>query len=303
MVTILAYHGVTDVESEGIENFQRKHLKADVFAEQISYLHSHERVVRLEEVIDAYEAGKELDGVVVTFDDGYRNNLTVALPILERFGVPATFFLTTGFIGVDRMFWVDEVEFLVNQSSRETVDLTDIGLREYPLATLENKTQAVTEIKRHLKQVADEIREDALARLKTLLPSPPNGAASRNYHTLTWDEAQALSRASLADIGAHSVDHAILTRLKGDQLLYQIRESKRALERHLGCAITHFAYPNGGVGDYNEDVIRAVRNEGFRSACTTLPGRNSVSVSSFELRRTMVGFCGEPFPFPVEARA
>lgn len=298
-VTILTYHGVTDVESRGIENFQGKHVSAETFAHQVRYLREHERALRLSDLIDAYERGDDPDGVVVTFDDGYQNNYRVALPILERFEVPATFFFSTGFLGTDRMFWVDEVELAVDATGADRLDVTGWGLGVYPLATSAERMTAVTELKAHLKRVDDGLRESRVAELAESLPPRPGHTPSPNYRTLTWDEVRALARSPLVEIGAHTVDHPILTRIGGEALRCQVGDSKKALERETGRPVTQFAYPNGGPDDFDATVIHAVRAAGFRCGCTTLPGRNTADVSLFELRRTMVGFCGEPFPFPI----
>lgn len=298
MVTILTYHGVTDGESSGIENFQGKHMATGTFERQMRYLRGHENILKLGDVVEAYTRGRDLDGVVVTFDDGYRNSFTVAFPILEEIEIPVTFFFSTGFIGSDRMFWVDEVEFWIDRGEVEGVDLTEFGLRPYALVSREEKMEVVTEIKAFLKRVDDGAREAILGALKTQLLPLSGGEPSPNYKTLTWVEVRALAQSPLVEVGGHSVDHAILSRVSREQLRYQVRESKRDLERHLDREITLFAYPNGGPDDYNAEVIEVVREEGFTCGCTTLPGRNSPSVSLFELRRSMVGFCGAPFPFP-----
>lgn len=297
-VVILAYHGVTDIEFGGIENFQGKHLSAGVFEQQMAYLRERERVLALSEVVDACTQGRELDGVVVTFDDAYRNNLTVALPILERYEIPTTFFLTTSFIGTGRMSWVDEVECMVDCALVPEVDLTARGLGRLSLRSPQEKMDAVTGLKAHLKRRDDRDRTALLELLQTLLPLPDPSALSPNYETLNWDDVSALASSPVAEIGGHTVDHAILTRISPDQVRSQVRVSKRTLEEQLGRAVTLFAYPNGGEDDYDATAMRIVRDEGYVCACTTVPGPNTASTDPFALRRAMVGFCGEPFPFP-----
>lgn len=301
-VIILTYHGVTDVESTGIENFQGKHIPSKRFESQMHYLYEHETLLRLSDVVAAYTSGEELEGVVVSFDDAYRNNWSVALPILERYQIPTTFFLSTGFIGVERMFWVDEVEFVVDHAVVDSVDLSDHGLKRFPVISREDKMTAVTAIKAFLKEVSDRQKEQLLQQFRRRVPLKPNAKRSPNCQTLTWEHVQFLAKSPLVSIGAHSVDHTILSRIDGERLRYQVEQSRRDLERHLDREVTLFAYPNGGPGDYNGEVIEAVRAAGFRCGCTTLPGLNTAATDLFELRRSMVGFCGEPFPFPAAVR-
>lgn len=296
MTTILTYHGVTDLPPAGIENFQAKHITADDFSRQMQWLRERERVLSLAELVDHHRNGREVDGVVVTFDDGYRNNLTVALPILERYEVPATFFITTGFIGTDRLFWVDEVEFLVDRTGREAIDLADFGLPRYHLVSAEERMRAVTGLKTALKRMDDDTCRDVVARLRRDLAVPAGRARSGNYTLMTWSEVRTLAGHPLVEIGAHSVDHPILTRVGSTRLEREVRESKTTLERELSRPVTLFAYPNGGREDYDADVVRAVKAHGFTCACTTLPGPNTASTDLFELRRHFVGIDGEPFP-------
>ncbi len=301
--TILAYHGVTDRPSVGIENFQGKHVTVEVFEQQMRALRDSAEVFRLTSLVEAYAAGRDLDGVVVTFDDAYRNNATVALPILERYGVPATFFLSTGFIGNDRMFWVDEVEQAVDQTDVVFVDFTPIGLKYFPLDTPQARMQAVTEIKARLKRIPEDDKNRLLGVLKATLPARAGSRKAANYETLSWNDVRRMAESPMVELGGHTVDHAILSRLPAERIREQVVQSKQMIERQTGCEVTLFAYPNGGPEDYTPESIEILKEAGYSCACTTLPGMNTKDTSLYELRRPMVGFCGEPFPYPMNARA
>jgi len=300
-VTILAYHGVTDRPSQGIENFQGKHLTAEEFERQMKVLRDQGGLLSLRDLVEAYAVGDDPDGVIVTFDDAYRNNATVALPILERYQVPTTFFLSTGFIGTDRMFWVDEVEQAIDQTDAPVIDFIQGGLKVFALDTREARMQAVTEIKAHLKRVPEEEKNRLLAALKAATPPRPGSLKAANYETLSWDDVRRLAESPVVELGGHTIDHAILSRLSEDQIREQVVRSKERLEDETGCDITLFAYPNGGAADYTPESIEILKDSGYICACTTLAGVNTSGTSVYELRRTMAGFCGEPFPFPLSA--
>ena len=125
-LTILLYHGVTDTPSRGIENFSRKHISDTDFREQMRYISKHCSVLSMDEVADIAQSGKHLPpkATAVTFDDGFRNNYTVAAPILEECRVPATFYITSGIINTDIMFWVDELEDCMNLSTHPSIEIT-----------------------------------------------------------------------------------------------------------------------------------------------------------------------------------
>ena len=114
---ILLYHGVTKFNSEGIENISGKHMEAMEFDKQMKWLSENKNVVTLKEI------NNTPDSVAITFDDAFKNVYDVALPILKKYDLPATFFITTGFVGTDKIFWVDKVEHMINYSKSTILEL------------------------------------------------------------------------------------------------------------------------------------------------------------------------------------
>ena len=122
---ILLYHGVSQTTSWGIENFSGKHIDADIFEKQMEWIARNATPLSLREISDILLSGEMLPprSVAVTFDDSYRNNCTTALPILKCHGVPATFFVNTGFVGSERRYWTDKVEHAINSAIETRLDL------------------------------------------------------------------------------------------------------------------------------------------------------------------------------------
>jgi peptidoglycan/xylan/chitin deacetylase (PgdA/CDA1 family) len=178
--------------------------------------------------------------VVVTFDDGYRDNLLNAQPLLEKHGVPASLFVTTGYLDSNRDFWWEE---LLAVCVRGGLDIRSEWGRL-----------------RHLQRRQRELELDALwvAAGVAALPAPS--------HTITSNEIAELAAGQVFEIGAHTSTHPSLPHLAFAEQVEEIHASKTVLEALLGRRVSAFSYPHG---DFARSTIRAVRAEGFAAACTT----------------------------------
>ena len=125
---ILMYHGVTRATPRGLLNCEGKHVELDRFVEQVRFVKRHRRVMSLDALVSGVVTGADMRGAVaITFDDGYENNVAHAAPALADLGVPASFFLATGYIDADRWMWVDRLEFALNHTARGALDPDGMG--------------------------------------------------------------------------------------------------------------------------------------------------------------------------------
>ncbi len=227
--------------------------------------------------------------VVVTFDDGYADNLINALPIAEAKGIPITVFVTSGVLGDARSgFWWDRLGTLLR--SRPS------GIREICLPTSEGTVQVglgsssasddLQAVRRHLlplpvtdiHRVLDAVSE----QWGTPAPPPPDA------RPLTPSELVELASSEVVTIGAHTVDHVRLRGLPAPEQQQTISSSKHELERLSGQPISHFAYPFGGPDSFDDQSVDAVRSAGFETACTTIPGNARPTANPHRLPRRMV---------------
>lgn len=215
----------------------------------------------------------------VTFDDGYADNVTVALPILQRHGVPATFFVATGFIDGGRM-WNDSVIETVRAARGGTLDARCIGLDEQDISTIGLRRQAIERLLAALKYLPPEERQRRVDRLAREAPSPlPSDLM------MTAEQVRHLC-ASGMEIGAHTVTHPILAELGPERAEREIRDSKRRLEALTGRPVTVFAYPNGKPGrDYRREHVDMVRELGFEAAVSAAWGVAHAASDSHQLPR------------------
>ena len=201
----------------------------------------------------------------ITFDDGYADNAEHALPLLQRHGLHATFFIATGYLNGGQM-WNDRVIEAVRHATAATLDLGDLGLGPLPLANMAQRRAAIGHVLGKLKYLPFEQRQ----RLAAEVQRCAGGAMRGDPHAmLTSAQLQRLQAGGMG-IGAHTVSHPILAALSDRAARNDIANGKRELEQLLQAPVTLFAYPNGKAGrDYGPAHVEIVKSLGFAGAVAT----------------------------------
>lgn len=254
------------------------------FCDQLDWLERWATVVPLGESLERMAAGEPLPprAVAITFDDGYRDNLELAAPELERRGMDATFFLVPRLLERRLDPWWERAAWAVNES---TADEVLVGDRRLPLETPADRKAARGAVAELLKRRDRERREAALAEIVDRLAPPPGDELAELF--LDWDGARELAERGF-EIGSHSRDHCILSEEAPDVQRDDLAESRAMLEEHLGVSISTVAYPNGTRRDYDEATLEAARSAGYAHGVTTRKGWNSPRTPPFELRRAVI---------------
>jgi len=262
---------------------------AATFAVHMEWLARSCRVLPLPEAARMLRAGTLPDrAACVTFDDGYANNLSVALPILQRFGVPATVFVAVDAV-LKGIMWNDLAIETV-RLSRHELDLEPIGEGRVELGAAPSQVLAARKILDQLRYLPLEKRWAAVTELYARA-----GGVSPPRLMMTADEVAAAARAGV-DVGAHTVSHPILTKLEGAAAREEIEGSFDWVRRTIGEAPKSFAYPNGRPGrDFDATHVAMVRDAGFELAVTTAWGAATARSESFELPR--LGLHGAASPW------
>ncbi len=237
------------------------------FDAQMRWVKDWFNVLPLAEAVRALRRGSlPARPLAITFDDGYADNATNALPILRRLGLPATFFIATGYLNGGRMF-NDTVIEAVRAAKGATIDLAAIGLGAFRIDTVEAKRAALRELLPNLKYLPERERDTKAREVAACC-----GAELPDNLMLTDGQVVELDRAGMT-IGAHTVTHPILARLPDEVARREIRESKDRLTELLGKPVTLFAYPNGKPGqDYTAAHVAMARELGFEGAVSTARG-------------------------------
>ena len=215
----------------------------------------------------------------ITFDDGYADNATMALPALQRVGLPATFFVATSFLDGGRM-WNDTVIESVRACRAPRLDLDATGLGCFEIEDLDQKRRAIDQLLPAIKYLEPARREAAVASVQEACGNPlPDNLMMSSGQVL------ALRQAGM-QIGAHTRTHPILARIGEREAVAEIEGSKHDLEALLGERVSLFAYPNGKPGaDYTANHADMVRRAGFAAALSTAPGAAFAGSDPFQLPR------------------
>jgi len=284
------YHGFTDKQHAGIENYQGKHIHIDAFRRQIKYLTQNHTVISLDTLVDSYLAGSVLpdNSVVITIDDGYASNYKLAYPVLQECNAPATIFLSTDFVENKVPLWTDRIEYAMNCTALTHLDLpvnnSSISLVLQPH---EAAIRSESLIRSMLKILSQESREDIISTLEKSLGCSLcfDKGAPEIYLPLEWRQISEMINSGVITIGSHTHNHFILTRCAPGTLREELELSKSIIEKRTGCACTLFCYPNGSIRDFDEHTKGELVNTGYLCGLTTMQGSNNRGTDIFALRR------------------
>lgn len=281
---ILMYHRITeDPEGEGIP--------VEQFKRQVEIIKKHFNPLTLRELMTAHEEGSvPKHAVCVTFDDGYADFAELAFPILKRAGVPATLFVTTGFVNGDLWLWPDEIRYVVNRTKLDKMKV-DSNIEEIDLQT--EKHKAWESICDHCLYMSNTEKLGFIKDLYRMLGVDRPDRLPSEYKSITWEEIRQLQSQGL-NVESHSVSHPILTKLDQSELSAELSNSKEALERNLGVDVKIFCYPNGSEHDHNNFTKWALIDSGYQYAVTAYPSRTPL-LNRYEINRYPVGASYEGF--------
>ena len=285
-LSILMFHGVVE---RALEPFCWYQLAVADFERQMRWVARHYAVLPMSEGLARLSAGTlPPRAMSITFDDGYRNNLTVAAPVLEALRLPATIFLVTGTLGTDEVVWPDRLWLAFAHTSRPRIHAPDLGLDDVPLALAAERGRAfllAVRVLKGLERGAKDLRLTALlAALGERTPVDPGP-----FRALTWEDVAVLQRTGRFEFGGHSVRHDILARSDDSDVAATISQSHREVTARTGIVPVAFAYPNGRSIDFDARARAVVSAAGLSYALSTESGWNDASADRLALRRFSIG--------------
>jgi len=295
---ILMYHRVAEpaVDPWGLA------VAPDLFADQLAALVRFRTVMTVGEMVSQHRKGAlPRDAVALTFDDGYRDNLTQALPLLDAADVPATLFLTTGWIGTGRAFWWDDLAVMIQSGATAGERALTISGEPFVLdLPLDPEREGFRPTWRAWEPAANA-REAAYQALWQRLQRCPiaertrcldllrgvlgSGSLQQDDLPMSTEEARSLVGSSF-EIGAHAVSHQPLTTLSSKDRMTEIERSRARCSAIAGSEVTGFAYPHGDLDDATSNMVR---DAGFGWACSTREAPVRAADDRFALPRIAVG--------------
>ena len=258
-------------------------VRSDVFDAQMGYLAKHYRVLSLTKILERLARGDGVEPctVAITFDDGYRDNFLHAHRILRRYGLPATLFVAAGYLNSNSIMWNDQLSAAFKNTKRtETTFETGDERWVLPLRSTNDRLNSLNQLIEFMKKLSEDEKK---AKCDSVINELGTAESSERL-MLNWDELRRMNSEGW-DIGSHTINHVILTRISQAAALVELKESREMLENNLDNPVSLLAYPNGKSSDFSTEIKSMARATGYRGGMTTIEGFNRNGVDLFEVRR------------------
>lgn len=276
---VLLYHRISALRDPYFPG-----VGVDVFAAQMSYIAKNFNVVPLSQLIKDVERGVGVQRrtLAITFDDGYRDNFLYACPVLKEHQLPATVFVATGYTDTSRMMWNDRIAAVIKSTDRSIIHVEfPEGAESFSLDSDRAKLASLAKLLEKLKTLSDSNKNSVV---ESLVRHLGRATKTSDRSMLCWGELREMARSGW-EIGSHSVEHRILSKVPVKEMHAEVTDSKKTLEEYLQVPIDLFAYPNGKEEDFGQVVKEAVQSAGYRAALTTLHGLNQEGFDLYKMRR------------------
>jgi peptidoglycan/xylan/chitin deacetylase (PgdA/CDA1 family) len=284
---ILAYHRVLDDDPDTFP-FDNELISATTadFRRQMEFARSNFNVVSFRDLEECERNERPWPerALVVTFDDGYRDNYTQAFPILKELRLPATIFIATGHVGRTELFWWDLIAYCFLQTPLQSLTLPEVSPTPLPLSTRAERRDAINHTLAWIKLVPEETKSDFLSRLPVESDVSLPGVERM---LLSWDEIREMAQHGI-EFGGHTVTHPVLSQVSAERLEEEVRQSKRDIEERLGTKACAFSYPVGQEESFGDAAQRAVERAGYSFAVSYREGTATPLSDRYALPRIHV---------------
>lgn len=263
---VLYYHGVAERVFDPV--VQALHMPVNEFEEQIQYFHKHHTIISMDEFCEALRKRRlHSSQVVLTFDDGFKNNLTVVAPLLKSYGLPFTVFISTEQVENGWRYPGYQMRASIWCTEMDALTIPSLNLQLH-IPTSEERLMAIELIGDKMRDLSEMKLKVVLAELRAHIPDSRWSELNEMFSTdavMTWDDVRAL-HAQGVTIGSHCHSHAILHKLQDRQeIRRQIETSKRLIVEHVG-ECRYFSYPHGTKRDISKtayELVKATYQLGF----------------------------------------
>jgi peptidoglycan/xylan/chitin deacetylase (PgdA/CDA1 family) len=287
-VNIMLYHGFCpEAHSTGkCDKCQNKFISVYDFEKHLHVYSKYTDPLSLEDLLRPRSL--PCIGSIITIDDGYENNYSIAFPLLKKYNIPATIFVTTGFIDRITFLWTDWLEYLVSSAKVGTLNFSFEGTNfRFDFTDTYARNSTLRALKKQLKSMPTVSVMNFLTRLQQCLGLRYGWhRIPESHRPLQWEHIREMKASRLISFGSHTVSHPILSNCTYEQQQFEVRESKKRIQQQLGQECFAFAYPNGLADDYSPHTIEILKRYNYSFALTCKQGCNRITeLSAFELKR------------------
>ena len=289
-LVIFLFHGVIKKQTNEIRNYKKKHLEVSFFENFIRHVQTNGIPLSMDEVVEHYKENKSFspNSFAVTFDDGFENNYSIAAPILRKYEIPATFYITTDFVNKNHMSWIDRIEYCFEKTSKAYLVLP-WDSKTYQFENNQEKIKI-------LEMIRDNVKTNPLIDFEELVASIFTQCNQKIINQsndpldlkMNWNQIKELNDNENFIIGGHSHTHSILSFLDSCSLDSEVKKSVFLLKNKADIRIKHYSYPEGLKHCYSNEVIRTLKKYGIICCPTAEDGVNDIKENLFYLKRKNV---------------
>lgn len=295
---VLTYHRISEkpVLDDALQ------VSVDTFEKQVVFLKNKYNIISGRDLIDFAQNHKELPpkSCLITFDDGWSDNYYLAFPILKRYHLPAVIFLSTNFIGTDKVFWHERlIEWINNIDQKEIKIDKSSACSLYIVRRITNILQIPKDLRRpYIDELIEHLKQYRIEEIESIFEDI-GLVHSSDKHTmpvmLTWEQVREMSAHGI-DFGSHGKSHNILTQITDEEIAEELMESRDAISRSIGREVYMISYPNG---NYNSNILKITEAAKYIVGFTCKPGINEIPGNWLMMKRRHVredvtlGFHGE----------
>ena len=284
-VYILCYHRLSNLEPGSCNDPMSVNYRN--FERHMEFLKGKYEFINMDMAAELLSRENRINRryIAVTFDDGYRDNYLYGGDIFCKYNVKPTIYLTAGRIDQRTWLWHDRVDYMVFNSRREEAFIDAAGIKGVFTLRTDSDRRYLSEIlKESIKYAGENRKEEVLLYLSEKLEIPMPEECGL---LLDWEDINRLMETG-ADMGGHTLNHPILSRLSDMDMKNEVTACKSLIEKHIRKEVRHFAYPNGKPGDHTQETVDELKNH-YATAATAVMGVNLPGTDLYALRRIMIG--------------
>lgn len=292
-LTILTYHGFRQ-DQEGVEfaPFIGNHLSVSHLQQQLRYITKHYHPLSLPEAFDRMRSGKlPNNALVFAIDDGYESIYKLAYPLLQKYNVPATVFLSTAFLDRKTPLWFDRLLFAVVRTKNPSLLLSLGGkAKVFELDCLLSRKHCQQFVNSYAKNCSQDKRDEMIAYAEDQLGVKLDFSSDMPaiFRPLSWDQVRQMHASRLITFGPHGDGHYILSKCPPAMQREDIIHSYGRVADELKTRPRFFAYPNGESADFTSALYTIFSSLGVDAACTTMHGFNTSATDQYALKRISI---------------
>jgi peptidoglycan/xylan/chitin deacetylase (PgdA/CDA1 family) len=264
-------------------------IQSSVFDQQLRFLSKKFTIISLDKYIELLDFAPDAlpeHPLILTIDDGYADNYHYAYPVIKKYAVPATIFLSTDFVEHRAWLWSNRLEYILRQTRGVNFSLPLGGeTHQFSVGSFAGWHEAQLAIFNHCRRLLDEEKDQFLDELSRKLRVVVPSCSTDDFAPLTWEQVREM-QGNGVHFGSHTCSHPILSRVEPGALVHELGDSKQQIEGQIDAEVRAFCYPNGAPEDMNQAVVQAVQEHGYAAAVTTSTGYNdNAALNRFLLKR------------------